>query len=245
MKKLFFLIALLGSMTAANAQNEFQLQHNQNACDTIGIYNSGDTISIDVYEEDIYEMDYQVLVFLQVKNNTDQAANLTLTTHITTGNNAFRVQSVCSTVCAEGETCPPFDVAANSVSDNVFPEYIVTPTAATEGTTGVAELILNNTADHSELLTTYLKMTYHPMTNSIRDTRPVSIKVYPNPTTAQLTVDTQADEVVLTDLAGREVMRQRVNGNTRLNVESLTPGTYVLTTLSGNHATGTQKVIVR
>lgn len=240
MKKVLFFFALLGGMMAAQAQNDFQLVNNNVA------YNNGDTINVEIYEEDIYEMDYQVLVFLKVNNLSTSSVTMTLTTHILSGNEAFRVQSVCSTVCAEGETCPPFTVGPNGQSDNVFPEYVVTPEAAPQGAVGVAELILKNTANNAEILKAYAKLNYHPMNQGIAEHKEVKVKVYPNPTASMLNINAEdIDEIVLTDMSGKTVLRQMVNGDAQINVETLQNGMYILNTIKDGQVNGTQKVMVR
>lgn len=51
--------------------------------------------------------------------------------------------------------------------------------------------------------------------------------VYPNPTTAAVTVEAEG-EVVLTDMQGRELLRRQVHGSVHFDLSALSVGTYIL-----------------
>lgn len=77
-----------------------------------------------------------------------------------------------------------------------------------------------------------------------------SISVFPIPASKELTVQIGAfdllgsdAEIVIYDLAGKEVLRQAINStNTTLNTSSLSNTTYILNVVSGNAIIETRKV---
>lgn len=237
MKKVLFFFALMGCLIGASAQDVFFINDNAE-------FGQGDTIDVFFTEEYAADYDYEVLVFLQIKND-GEAFNATLTTNMVSGA-GFEVKSVCSTTCQVGNTSPAFDIPSHATTDfNVYPEYTLDPHHMTAEGVGVAELVLNNTADNSVAVRSLLRMTYeNPL--AINGASKINVKVFPNPTTSVLNITSEeADEIILTDLSGKIVLRQRVNGNAQISVESLSNGTYVLNTLSNGRVNGAKKVVVR
>jgi len=74
-----------------------------------------------------------------------------------------------------------------------------------------------------------------------------NIQIYPNPVTDQLTIDnnTKAElQVILTDIAGRQVLAKSVaRGKSAINISKLPQGSYQLQINDGNRTIKTQTVI--
>lgn len=237
MKKVLFFFALMGGLIAANAQN---VKFVYNGTE----YAAEESIPVMLYESDYYDFEGVLMVILQVKNLSDEQINVDITATIEEGE-GYEVESFCSTYCQEGGTCPAFNIDANATSENVFPEFRLEPNHMNAQGTARAKLAVRNTANGQVINNTYLNLTYeNPL--AISSVEKMRVKVYPNPTTSMLNISSEnADEIVISDLAGREVMRQRVEGaNTTIHVEGLN-GMYILNTVKGGQVNGSQKVMIR
>ena len=75
-----------------------------------------------------------------------------------------------------------------------------------------------------------------PDTLSTTDFSKNDLKVFPNPTTAILTLQNPnsftIDKIIITDMAGKTVQQQESN-TTQINVEQLAGGIYILQAFSG------------
>jgi starch-binding outer membrane protein SusE/F len=82
---------------------------------------------------------------------------------------------------------------------------------------------------------------------------PAAIKLLPNPASSMVTINIDTDKlgnninVVVYDLAGRQVMIQRfdLNANLELNVSKLQVGSYLVNITDGKYLIGKQLIIVR
>lgn len=236
MKKVLFFLALCGSMIAAQAQ--VKLVYNDTE------YNNGESVPVMLTQDDFEMYDSVLLVRMKVLNESESVLTIDITATIESGE-GYEVESFCAGgTCQPGTTCPAFSVDPGTLSDWIYPEFRLNPSHMNAQGTAVAKLEVRNTRSGEIINTTYLALTFeNPL--GIEDGARVVVKVFPNPTTSLLNVDADADEVMLTDLSGKCVLRQRMNGNAQINVEGLAKGMYVLNTIKGGQVSGSQKVAVR
>lgn len=237
MKKVLFFLALCGSMIAAQAQVKLVYNNVE--------YNDGESIPALLTQADYEMYDGVLMVKMKVLNTSDNALTIDITASIEEGE-GYEVESFCAGgTCQPGTTCPAFTVNAGELSDWIYPEFNLDPAHMNAEGTATAKLEVRNTRSGEIINTTYIALTYeNPL--GIEGAEQLAVKVYPNPATSLINICSEnADEISLTDLSGKTVLRQRVNGNAQINVEGLANGIYTLNTLQGGQVTGSQKVVVR
>ena len=82
--------------------------------------------------------------------------------------------------------------------------------------------------------------------NGVQDYGKMQIAVYPNPTTAFVTVnDIEATDVEIYDINGKKVASQSMQNTNIVSMQGLSAGSYFLRLLKDNELVGTAKVIKR
>jgi Secretion system C-terminal sorting domain/Fibronectin type III domain len=70
-----------------------------------------------------------------------------------------------------------------------------------------------------------------------------NLKIYPNPTTGILNLDLQEEATLsVFDISGKQLLTQKANGNTQLNLSDFAKGIYVLKVANANAETKTLKI---
>lgn len=71
-----------------------------------------------------------------------------------------------------------------------------------------------------------------------------NLKIYPNPTTDILNLDLQEEATLsVFDISGKQLLTQKANGNTQLNLSAFAKGIYVLKIVNDNTETKTLKIV--
>lgn len=84
---------------------------------------------------------------------------------------------------------------------------------------------------------------------SVEDRQMVSLRVFPNPASTVLTIESELTQhanamLRLFDVNGRMVMDKAMNGRTQVDVSNLASGVYTLRVLS-NHQVATQRIVIQ
>jgi hypothetical protein len=112
----------------------------------------------------------------------------------------------------------------------------------TAGTYGEAEIVIRATLNNQAVTDTFTVTVDN--TTGVNNVYSSSIKTYPNPFSAYLTVECEAgSQVVLFDIFGRKIKEQQVSNTiTLLSAEDLAPGYYLLKIVNSS-GTRTLKVL--
>ena len=80
----------------------------------------------------------------------------------------------------------------------------------------------------------------------VQDYGKMKIAVYPNPTTAFVTVnDIEATDVEIYDINGKKVASQSMQNTNMVSLQSMSAGSYFLRLLKDGELVGTAKVVKR
>ena len=83
-------------------------------------------------------------------------------------------------------------------------------------------------------------------TASIDESILANIRLYPNPATSQVNIDTlfQNGEIIITDITGKLVLKQTIESNT-VSIEHLENGTYFVQTVNENKQLTKKEILIK
>lgn len=170
------------------------------------------------------------------------------------GSAAFDVAGICTSTCLSGNTSEAFTLGSGETYTNMYIEFNIDeniPNGTSATFLLVAFDVSKERADTTNCPYTYLNVTVNDAAiNTLQQTAP-QISIYPNPSTDYIFVTSDnlasAKEMIIYNVKGDEVIRQKVDNSDQLqvSVNTLPTGTYFCTLNYGDRRSATRKFIVR
>lgn len=239
MKKVLFFLGIIALMATANAQltatHEGEALAN-GATIPISTNSSGDESG----EDAIFDF--------TLTNSGDTVGSWDVDGERVDGS-MLNVSAICCGVLCRPGTHNSANLAAGA--STLVSIHLSVPSNTPNGTSENFKIKISNQATGNEEFSFFITLTYTGSSASITSaTVAATGNAFPNPASNSVTINYSVDgaaQFVLTDITGRQVMEQAVNGNGQLtlNVENLSRGVYLYGIRQSNKQQPMKKLIVR